>query len=172
MDSISLQTLVWLFIVAFVIHDLEEIIWVEPWMKKNARRVAPALPLRMRPAFEKMSRLTSSQFAVAVLMEFIIFIPFTYIAAEKGRFFMFLAFNTLFFLHVFTHLGQSLYLRKYTPGVVTAVLVVLPYTVYLFSRLLGEKWVTWGEILFSVPVGFILAPCVLLGHELGRRIVK
>lgn len=52
MDSISLQTLVWLFIVAFVIHDLEEIIWVEPWMKKNARRVAPALPLRMRPAFE------------------------------------------------------------------------------------------------------------------------
>ncbi|MCM3699347.1 HXXEE domain-containing protein [Paenibacillus macerans] len=109
---------------------------------------------------------------MAVLMEFIIFIPFTYMAAEKGRFFMFLAFNTLFFLHVFTHLGQSLYLKRYTPGVVTAVLVVLPYTTYLFSRMLAEKWVTWGEILLSVPVGFILAPYVLLGHEVGRRIVK
>lgn len=97
MDAMSLQTLVWLFIVAFVIHDLEEIIWVEPWMKRNARQVAPLLPAGVRPTFEKMSRLTSSQFAVAVLMEFIIFIPFTYIAAEKGRFFMFLAFNTLFF---------------------------------------------------------------------------
>ncbi|MGZ7440486.1 HXXEE domain-containing protein [Paenibacillus sp. TH7-28] len=172
MEAMSLQTLVWLFIVAFVIHDLEEIIWVEPWMKRNARQVAPLLPAGIRPTFEKMSRLTSSQFAVAVLMEFIIFIPFTYMAAEKGRFFMFLAFNNLFFLHVFTHLGQSLYLKRYTPGVVTAVLVVLPYTTHLFSRLLAEKWVTWGEILLSVPVGFILAPYVLLGHEVGRRIVK
>lgn len=44
MDSISLQTLVWLFIVAFVIHDLEEIIWVEPWMKKT--RAGWRLPCR------------------------------------------------------------------------------------------------------------------------------
>ncbi|GJM80265.1 hypothetical protein HMSSN139_27610 [Paenibacillus sp. HMSSN-139] len=31
MDNLSVTSLVWLFLVTFVIHDMEEIIWVGPW---------------------------------------------------------------------------------------------------------------------------------------------
>lgn len=170
--DLTTQTLVWLFIVAFVLHDLEEIIWVEPWIKKNRDKVFTKLPTLIKRRVEKIFNITSSQFAVAVLLEFIIFIPFTFIAAEHGNYFFFLAFNTLFFLHVFTHVGQTLYMRMYTPGVVSSVLIVLPYTLFLFNRLINEELVTWNEILWSIPVGVIWLPIVLLGHELGRKIVN
>ncbi|MGG6311338.1 HXXEE domain-containing protein [Paenibacillus macerans] len=172
MENLSIQSLVWLFIVAFVIHDMEEIIWVGPWAKQNRHKVAASVPAGLKRSLTKMLDITSSQFAVAVLLEFVVFIPFTLMAAEQGKFFVFLSFNTLFFLHVFTHVGQSLYLKMYTPGVVTAVLVVLPYTLLLYVRLLSEGLITWGEILLSVPVGLLVVPLVLIGHELGKRWVK
>ncbi|MFC7680733.1 HXXEE domain-containing protein [Paenibacillus sp. GCM10028914] len=172
LNDISIQTLVWLFIVVFVLHDLEEIIWVESWIKKNKNKVIHKVPPGFRKQLNNMFNITSGQFAVAVLLEFIIFIPFTFIAAEQGKFFIFLSFNSLFFLHVFTHLGQSLYLKMYTPGVVSAVILVLPYTLYMYSRIISEGLVTWGEVLFSIPVGLLLVPIVLFGHELGRKIVK
>ena len=172
LNDISIQTLVWLFIVVFVLHDLEEIIWVESWIKKNKNKVIHKVPPGFRKQLNNMFNITSGQFAVAVLLEFIIFIPFTFIAAEQGKFFIFLSFNSLFFLHVFTHLGQLLYLKMYTPGVVSAVILVLPYTLYMYSRIISEGLVTWGEVLFSIPVGLLLVPIVLFGHELGRKIVK
>ncbi|HEY2491820.1 MAG TPA: HXXEE domain-containing protein [Paenibacillus sp.] len=170
--NITMQSLVWLFMVVFILHDLEEIIWVEAWIKKNRNQVINNVPTRIRNQLDKIFNITSGQFAVAVLLEFIIFIPFTFMAAEQEKFFIFLSFNALFLLHVFTHLGQTLYLKMYTPGVVSAVIFVLPYTLYLFYRLIREELVTWGEVLFSIPVGLMLVPIVLLGHELGRRLVK
>ncbi|MNO28518.1 hypothetical protein D3C76_184130 [compost metagenome] len=172
MDDLSISSLVWLFLVAFVIHDMEEMIWVGPWAKRNRQKAVAAVPARMRRSLAQMLTINSSQFAVAVLLEFIVFVPFTLMAAEQGRFFIFLSINSLFFLHVFTHVAQSLYLKMYTPGVVTAVLIVLPYSLVLFDRLLSDNLVTWGEILLSVPVGLLVVPLVMVGHELGKRWVK
>ena len=171
LSDMSIQTLVWLFIVAFLLHDLEEIIALEPWIRKNRDRVFSKVPQRLKSNLTTMLNMTSSQFAVAVLLEFIIFIPFTFVAAEQGKYFVFLSFNTLFFLHVFTHLGQSLYMRMYTPGVVSVVLIVLPYCSYLFYRMISEELVTWGLVLWSIPLGFIVIPIVLIGHKLGRVVV-
>lgn len=172
MDNLSVSSLVWLFLAAFVIHDMEEIIWVGPWAKRNRQKAVAAVPARMKRPLAQMLNITSSQFAVAVLLEFVVFVPFTLLAAEQGRYFVFVSFNTLFFLHVFTHVAQSLYLKMYTPGVVTAVVIVLPYTLLLFSRFLSENLVTWGEILLSIPVGLLVVPLVLAGHELGKRWVQ
>jgi len=167
----SLTTLIWLFLVAFLLHDLEEIIWIGPWIRQNKSKVLQQVPRTVSRRLESMLRINSSQFGVAVLLEFVVFIPFVYIAAEYGQYFMFLAFNTLFLLHVFTHIGQSLYLRMYTPGVVSAVCITLPYGIYLFYRLLNEGIVTWAEVLVSIPVGLVVLPIVMLGHELGRRLL-
>jgi hypothetical protein len=144
---------------------------VEPWIKKNKNKVIAAIPERLQLRVGKMLTITSSQFAVAVLLELIILIPFTFLAAEKGKYLVFLSFNTLFFLHVFTHVGQSLYLRMYTPGVISAVFITLPYSLYLFYRLITEELVTWDQVILSIPLGLIVIPIVLIGHEIGRRVV-
>ncbi|GAB6877556.1 HXXEE domain-containing protein [Thermaerobacter litoralis] len=48
----------------------------------------------------------------------------------------------ILFVNVFTHVGQTVVLGMYTPGVVTAGLVVLPYTVSAFQTLRAHQLLT------------------------------
>ncbi|MFE6795916.1 HXXEE domain-containing protein [Paenibacillus chitinolyticus] len=160
-DYFSLNAVVWLFLAAFMIHDFEEIIFVESWMNRNYERLRPLIPGPGQKLFKDMSNVKSSQFAVAVFVEFILFVPVTYLAAERGIWALFIGFNALLFVHVFTHLGQSILLRSYTPGVVTAVAVSLP----------RDGAATWLDLLTYAPLGLLLLPVVLAGHKLGKKVV-
>lgn len=151
--NISLNSLIWLFIVTFMIHDFEEIIFVERWMNKNHASARLAFPKPLRRWFDSFRNITSSQFAVAVALEFIIFIPTTIMATDFHHFLLFIGFNAILLIHVFTHLFQSLFLRMYTPGVVTAVFVTLPYTVYLFYRLADIGILNWA--MFSNSLNLV-----------------
>lgn len=168
---ISIESLSWLFLAVFMIHDLEEIIWIEPWFKKNYTKVSHTIPRTFQSMLHSMGSITSSQFAVAVGIEFVLFIPITFLAVEYHQFLIFIGVNSIFFLHVFTHVGQSLYIKKVTPGVITAIFIVLPYTIYLFYRLLNEGLIDWNLILLSIPIGLMIIPIVLFGLFVGRRIV-
>lgn len=159
-------------LVMFVIHDLEEIIWVEPVVKKHKKYILNRLPNGLKTRVDAMLNITSSQFAVAVWIEFMVLTYVTYLAAERGEYLGFLAFITIFFIHVFTHLGQSLVFRIYTPGVVSAVLVVLPFTSYVLYRMTNESVVSWNEVFLSIPLGFVIIPIVLMGHKIGKKLVS
>lgn len=135
---ISIESLSWLFLAVFMIHDFEEIIWVEPWFKKNHIEVSYTIPRTFQSVLDSMAGITSSQFAVAVGIEFVLFIPITFLAAEYHQFLIFVGVKSIFFLHVFTHVGQSLYIKMVTPGGITAIFIVLSYTIYLFYKLLNE----------------------------------
>lgn len=170
-SSISINSLIWLFLVAFMLHDFEEIIRIEPWFRKHYDRIYRKAPSRFRKNVQTFSRITSSQFAVAVCIEFIVFVPITFMAAEKGNYLLFLGFNAVILLHVFMHIGQAMYLRMLIPGVVTAVFITLPYTVYLFYRLLNENLVDMTDILIGLPFGLTLLPIVLFGHKAGQKLI-
>lgn len=170
-SAISIKSLIWLFLVAFMLHDFEEIIRIEPWYRKNFGSIYGKVPARFRKEVQSFSRMTSSQFAVAVCIEFIIFVPFTFMAAEQGQYLLFLGFNAVLLLHVFMHVGQAVYLKMLVPGVVTAVGITFPYTVYLFYRLLSENLIEISDILLSLPFGLTLLPIVLLGHKVGEKLI-
>lgn len=169
--TVSTLSLIWMTLVVFFIHDLEEIIWVEPFLKKNRNKVIGRLPDKLALKLEHILTITSSQFSVAVLIEFIVLAVVTFSAAEFGYYLLFLSFVTIFLLHVFTHLAQSLLFRMYTPGVVSAVLLVLPFTVYMLLRLTQESLVTWKQVFLSIPLGLFIIPLVVFGHKVGRILV-
>lgn len=169
---LTVSSLMWLFLAAFMIHDFEEIIFVESWMKKNYQRVHTLAPKSLSSIIRQMSDIKSSQFAIAVLIEFIVLVPVTYLAVERNQYSLFIGANALFFIHVFTHLGQSIYLKSYTPGVITGLFVVLPYTVYLFYRMLNEGMVSITEIWLYAPLGLLVIPLVMFGHKLGKIIIR
>jgi hypothetical protein len=172
-DSIiTMSSLMWLFLAAFMIHDFEEIIVVESWMKKNYQRIHKLVPGSIGRIMSGMSDIKSSQFAVAVFIEFIFFIPVTYLAVEHHNYILFVGVNAVLLIHVFTHLGQSIYLKSYTPGVITGLIVVLPYSLYLFYRMLNEELVSMKEILMYAPSGLILIPLVMLGHKVGKIVIR
>lgn len=168
--SVSLNGLIWLGLVMFIIHDLEEIIWIKAIRAKGKAPILKRIPKPLTSVFDRLLDTTSAQFAVAVLLEMLVLTVVTFAAAEKSWYLGYLAFMTIFFLHVFTHIGQTILLRMYTPGVVTALLLVLPFTSYTLYRIVTSSPVTVNDVLISIPFGFLIVPVVLVGHAIGRKV--
>ena len=79
----------------------------------------------------------------------------------------------IFFVYVFGHVGQSLFFRAYTPGVITAVLVVLPYSLYGFHRLFAANLIDSNGFTTLVLVGALLfVPLVLAASQVGKLLAR
>lgn len=48
-------------------------------------------------------------------------------------------------LNILWHLGVAIFVRGYTPGLITAVTLNLPTSVYLLRRAVRERWWTRGD---------------------------
>lgn len=170
-ETISVETLVWLFPIAFLIHDFEEIIFVETWFKRNYNKVEPLVPHRMKGLFQVMSKTTAARFSIPVFMQFILYIVACFIAIEGNYFPLFVGLNVVFFLHIFAHIGQSVFLKTYALGVGTAVVISFPYSVYLFYRLIDEQIIQFADLFYTIPYGAITAFIVWAGHEIAPKII-
>lgn len=177
LDSIwELSVVLWLLPIAFICHDLEEIITVEKWLAGNRERVLKVLPPKAACFLEPSLSMNTAQFAAAVACIFLVISSATVLAVttlSTGAYLPFyLVCVHVMFLHVFTHVGQSILLGSYTPGVVTAVVVILPYSLYAYYRLLASGAVSW-ELLFStLPFVLLIIPVLFSAHWLGERLVK
>jgi hypothetical protein len=149
-------------------HDFEEILTVEAWGKKHGPAVAASLSPALRKRFAPMMGMTTRNFAMDVLFVYILIVGVTFAAVLLEFYLLYLAVLAVFLLHVFTHLAQSMYLRLYTPGVVTALLIALPYSVYAFYRLLQENVVSEADIGWSLLLMLLLAPPLVWGLMRNR----
>lgn len=164
-ERLSIEELIWLFPVVFILHDLEEVFTMIPWMEQHPELMAR---LPFAPAVT-----TTAQVAGAVAFEFVLTLIAAYCGAQayrRGRthwFFMGLA--SALFLNVFTHLGQALLAGGYVPGVWTAPTLLLPYLLYLQRRLRAAELADRSELLQAlvtgVPIGLAV---VLAAHQIGR----
>lgn len=170
-SHLSLHALIWLFPITFMLHDFEEISFVEQWFKKNDKTIMKKVPKQMKGMLEKISQTTAARFSIPVFFQFIIYILASYLAAEKQDYGMFLGFNLILLLHVFTHLGQTIFFKLYALGTGTALLITLPYSLYLFYRLNKEAIIGLSDILLSLPYGMITIAIVLIGHKVAPRIL-
>jgi hypothetical protein len=76
-----------------------------------------------------------------------------------------------YFLHAFVHVGQSVVCRGYTPGLVTAVLVVIPVSAGLYWRLLSAQLVDIGIVTTTGLLGLVVfVPTVVGAARLSGRI--
>ncbi|PLR91973.1 HXXEE domain-containing protein [Bacillus sp. T33-2] len=171
-SNIGLETLLWLFPITFLIHDFEEIIFVEAWFRKNYTKVQPRVPNKMKSTFVDLSKTTSARFSIPVFLQLIIYIIATYLAVEKQIYGPFIGLNVLFFLHVFMHIGQSLFLQTYALGVGTAILITAPYSIYLFYRLLNENIAEVTDLVINLPYGILTVFALLWGHHVAPKILR
>ena len=77
-------------------------------------------------------------------------------------------------LNVFWHIGTAaVVFDGYAPGLVTAVLINLPFSIYLLSRASRERWVTrralWGLVPGALLMHGPLLSALLLGTERLER---
>lgn len=179
LDSINIYTWIWLFLIVFMLHDFEEIITVETWLTRNKTKVLhrfPSLATRYQAVFERRFAMKTAQFSFAVAWIFVLLSFITLYTSESlsrgGSFLFYVAALHVLFGNVWTHVIQSVVLRGYTPGVVTAVIFALPYTLYMYSRLLAEEYITWSLIWTALPLSIALLPVVFFGLLLGRKCIS
>lgn len=174
---ISIQTLIWLFPIMFILHDFEEIIMVEKWLNKNSTILYERLPKRIADRVMKQFSMSTAQFAVAVIVIFMFVSSSTFLANQYvhqgpfGDIYFFIIVTLTYFLHAFTHLAQSVFLRAITPGALTSLMIVIPYSLILYRSLLINKVITWDIIFVCLPFCLLLIPVALLAHWIGKKVI-
>ncbi|WP_462409315.1 HXXEE domain-containing protein [Neobacillus sp. Marseille-QA0830] len=169
----TITVLIWLVASVFILHDFEEIITVEGWLKKNEKDVLKVVPKRFHPYINRVFPHGTAGFSVAVLVEYIGILQVTFLASyghgEGWTFLGILSVVTILFIHSFTHIGQCLLFKKYTPGVVTSIILVIPFSIYFFHFLLSGHFIDWKMIWWSIPIGAVL---MLLFNQVGLALGK
>lgn len=165
--------LLWLLPVVFFIHDGEEIATMEWWLRKNKN--SPWIT-KFSPVSIPWDKNITLQFSFAVLLIGSILTCITFLTARTfdiGSPFngLFAGFVTVFLLDGVKHVGASIALKAYTPGVITAAVLEIPYGIYALNRLLSTGIVDATAFamgtLISLPLILFL---VWFGLTLGKRI--
>jgi hypothetical protein len=63
---LDVQTLIWLFPIMFILHDFEEIIMVEKWIKKNSDVICEKLPRKIANRVIKQFSMSTAQFCFGI----------------------------------------------------------------------------------------------------------
>jgi hypothetical protein len=130
---------------------------------------------RTGPAARRVANLptTTAQVAVAVAVELAVFLLATWLVAGDPRPGFALSFYAallgVYTAHSLTHLGQTMLLHAYTPGVVTAVLFVPQVGVIIYKRLFAAGLLSRRSALLSAAAGVLgMVPLLLTAHLVGR----
>jgi hypothetical protein len=170
-------TLIWLFPLAFLLHDLEELLFFEPWVKKNAGaimgKVRGRLPGFLEKQLEAILHKSTAQFAFPIVLIFLLTCLAAFLAARYGQYPLFLMAGSLFFVHGFMHIGQAIIMKKYIPALITSLVIVIPYGMVLFWNLLESKITTLSALLAYCIIGAAIAIPFILGmHAIGESLHK
>ena len=130
----SLKVLLRCSSAVFLVHDLEEILKMQRFCGEN--RDCIPIPAGLKSRIEAT---TTAQMAAAVAFVFAASCYPSSPAARSpipgARIGFFKTMISLRLLNALLHLLQTLALRSYAPGTVTALLVSLPYSLYVFHWL-------------------------------------
>jgi hypothetical protein len=143
MNSLSFENVLWLVPVFFALHNLEEAPFMERWSKR--------LPLKL-PV-----RYTTRQFVIAVIILTLSGFLITYWGVEylhnPTGYLIVMGIQAILFFNAFIpHIGTTIRFRMYSPGVVTATLITVPFSIYLCQRALVENMITWEQIKMLLAI--------------------
>jgi uncharacterized protein with HXXEE motif len=150
---------IWAAPCVFLVHDAEEIATVAPWLRNNRAD----LPTAIQP----FATVTTEQFTLGVGLLFLILLACTLHAVRRAR----AGHRSLPFLLVvgalvangITHLFQAAAFRGYRPGLVTAVILVIPYGIGLGEQLRTDGLMSRGLWLGMIALGALLQVPIVIG---------
>lgn len=171
--SIDTHTLIWLFPIAFIFHDFEEILFWELWLKKNGADVQSRLPAFLAKQVGTILKKSTAETSFSIFLIFSLTVLASFLAAQYGKYSFFLLASGAFFLHGFMHLGQAIVLRRYVPAVITSVLIVIPYGLILDRRLIHEGMIGITALfIYSILGMALIVPIILVMHKVGEYLYQ
>jgi hypothetical protein len=164
LNAISFDRLLWLVPIFFALHNMEEAPFMERWSKR--------LPLKIHPT------VSTRQFFIAVTFLTLAGFLMTYFGVEylgdRTGYLIVLAIQAILLFNAFIpHIGSTIRFRMYSPGVITATLITLPFSFYLFRRALNENILGWKQfwiLLGTAPFAMVIF--AFLSLQIGKAFDK
>jgi hypothetical protein len=164
LDSLSFERILWLVPVFLMLHNLEEAPFMEDWSKR--------LPIKIHPT------VSTRQFTIAVtfltLAGFLLtYLGLTYMTEPTG-YWLILGIQAILLVNAFIpHIAATLRFRMYSPGTVTAILITIPFSYYLFRRAFEEQILGWSEFWILLAIApFAMVVFAYLSLQIGKVLDK
>ena len=130
--------------VVFMVHDFEEIIMFERWLREHRAELSVRFPRFERfVAQQGLFGCSTSAFSVGVLHEFVWLSATSLCGVYFEAYGLWFAAFMGYSVHLLIHVGQWVIYRGYIPCIITTGLT-LPYCIYMFVA-------TWRSALLSPP---------------------
>ncbi len=149
MNTSTLLSLLPLF---FLFHELEEILMVCPWIKKNSIAMHRRFP-KFKSVIRKMEQMTTPKFAAIATEEFLIVSACTIVSIQTGNLAAWYCCLTAFGIHLMVHIAQFIIWRGYIPAIVSTTLC-LPYCIWAIHK--TASILPLNEQLFYAAIGTLL----------------
>ena len=140
-----------LFPSLFMLHELEEIIWMPSFIKKLSTQF---------PNNRILSYYTPFAFNAIVLEQFLILLLSLFLSYWFNNYTIYTTIVIAYIYHVFGHLIQTVVIRKYVPGLLTGILTSLFALCNLKNefpiKLYGYSLFTFLVIILNLVVSFMI----------------
>jgi len=162
LDTVPFDRLLWLVPIFFMLHNMEEAPFMERWSQR--------LPVKLPISY------STRQFVIAVTLITLSGFLLTYYGVEYLHnsigYLLVLQFQMVLLLNAFIpHIGATIRFRRYSPGVVTATLITIPFSLYLFQRALNENVLTWNQIWILLGIApFAMVFFTLVFLQIGKAL--
>lgn len=140
-----------LFPSLFMLHELEEIVWMPSFVKKISIHY---------PNNRILSYYTPFTFNAIVLEQFLILLLSLFLSYQFSNYTIYATIIIAYIYHIFGHLIQTIVLRKYVPGLLTGILTSL-FTLWNIKNefpiiLYGYSLFTLFVIVLNLVVSFMI----------------
>jgi hypothetical protein len=151
-----------LFALAISVHNIEEALWLPAW-SKNTKRF-------MKPIEQQEFNFAVLVITIFALLATSMFIMFPEIEITKYIYFGFL--GAMIINVIFPHFLATIVLRKYAPGLISGLLLILPINGGILYKAMGKNVISFTEIFISsIITGAILLISLPILFRIGK-IVK
>ena len=170
-----MEKLIWIFPILFIFHDMEEVIWLPGFIKKNREDIIKRYPIAEKLLSVYKKGMTTEAFALAVYEELIVLMAIcALVELTKAELAMGLWYGALigFTAHLVIHIFQSIAVKRYNPSLITSILTLLPSIMLLIHT----KW----DMSLSAIIGTIAGIAgvvanlklahMLMNRYIGRRV--
>ena len=140
-----------LFPALFMLHELEEIIWMPSFVKKLSAQF---------PDIRFLSYYTPFTFNAIVLEQFLILMTSLYLSYQFNNYSIYITIIIAYIYHVLGHLIQTIVIRKYVPGLLTGIFTSLFSLFYLKNNvpinLYCYSFITLTLIIVNLVLSFMV----------------
>lgn len=166
MDSVKFISVIWLLPIVFMIHDFEEIIFMEWWIKKEMITLEKKYPQILKV----YDGLNTASFTFAVAEEFIVLVMITMFAILFNWYYLWFGVLVGFVIHLILHVFQWIIYKKYVPVIITTIPSIM-YSIYAIYFIMNSIVLNITLLIIWAVVGSIIVYINLyFAHKLAKKI--